>query len=407
MGESKEQSVTLKKIISILLRVVLVGLGLTFVATQLTWRDSVELPGGYEVDDQVKLNDCATFVIVEHDKTKMTIALEDDRFVTVDVDKLTTNGTGPRFKPGLISTFKNAQIHLVLLGFAITLIMFPVQMARWLVLMRTCDLPSPIWRTFRIYMAGVFFNSFMPGMTGGDLFKAYYVAKESDRRAEAVTSIFVDRFVGLIGLILLATMAAVVALATNIQDVTTQIAGRAVAITAVVMVVGAVLYFSLTLQKILGIRRLMNMLPAHGIIASVQNAIGAYRNHKTALLISTGLGAMTHLIIVSVAFVTAQAVGMDTGALKLFSLMPLVLISGSLPLSFMGLGVMEPTGVALLSEVGVASANQIVTMLVLLRAYQILWSSLGAVFVMRGNLHMPSCEMKVNLDNKAISNSRF
>jgi hypothetical protein len=53
--------------------------------------------------------------------------------------------------------------------------------------------------------AGNFFNFAMPGTTGGDLYKAYHIAKRTHKRAEGVTIVFLDRVIGLISFLLLAT----------------------------------------------------------------------------------------------------------------------------------------------------------------------------------------------------------
>ena len=43
-------------------------------------------------------------------------------------------------------------------------------------------------RTFVLNMVGAFYNSFMPGSTGGDLIKAYYAAKHTTHKVRAVLS---------------------------------------------------------------------------------------------------------------------------------------------------------------------------------------------------------------------------
>ena len=41
----------------------------------------------------------------------------------------------------------------------------------------------------------------IPGSVSGDLFKAYFIAKEQSRRTIAVATIFLDRIVGLVALV--------------------------------------------------------------------------------------------------------------------------------------------------------------------------------------------------------------
>jgi len=58
-------------------------------------------------------------------------------------------------------------------------------------------------RAFVLNMVGSFYNSFMPGSTGGDLVKAYYAAKHTTHRTRAVMTVIIDRILGLLALIIL------------------------------------------------------------------------------------------------------------------------------------------------------------------------------------------------------------
>jgi len=76
---------------------------------------------------------------------------------------------------------------------------------RWWSIVRAVGLDLGLYAAFRIQMIGMFFNAFLFGVTGGDLFKAYYIAAGAgrERKAAAVTTVIVDRVVGIVGLLLL------------------------------------------------------------------------------------------------------------------------------------------------------------------------------------------------------------
>jgi uncharacterized protein (TIRG00374 family) len=66
-------------------------------------------------------------------------------------------------------------------------------------------------KLFSLYMIGSFFNTYMPGIVGGDAIKAYYLNNELKNTektnsagstiAESVTSIFIDRYIGFFALL--------------------------------------------------------------------------------------------------------------------------------------------------------------------------------------------------------------
>ena len=70
---------------------------------------------------------------------------------------------------------------------------------RWWLLLRTQSIFINYWAAVRLHFLGLFYNNFMPGAIGGDLLRAWYVTRHTDRRFEAALSVFVDRVIGLLG----------------------------------------------------------------------------------------------------------------------------------------------------------------------------------------------------------------
>src|SRR5262249_39794604 len=90
----------------------------------------------------------------------------------------------------------------VLMALAISL-----QLLRWYFLVRALDLPFSLYNAFRLGMVGMFYNTCLPGSVGGDLVKAYCIAKaHPERKTRAVATVIADRGMGLFGLILFAAV---------------------------------------------------------------------------------------------------------------------------------------------------------------------------------------------------------
>ena len=62
-------------------------------------------------------------------------------------------------------------------------------------------------KLFSLYMIGTFFNNFLPGVIGGDAVKGYYLYRETGKGGLSLASIFVDRYIGFIGLIAICVVA--------------------------------------------------------------------------------------------------------------------------------------------------------------------------------------------------------
>ena len=98
---------------------------------------------------------------------------------------------------------QNADRSLLIAAVFVFPIVFLITSFRWWLLLRALEIPMTLARTFVINMVGAFYNTFMPGSTGGDLLKAYYASKLTTHRTRAVMSVIIDRVLGLLALVIL------------------------------------------------------------------------------------------------------------------------------------------------------------------------------------------------------------
>ncbi|MHC4623030.1 MAG: lysylphosphatidylglycerol synthase transmembrane domain-containing protein [Planctomycetota bacterium] len=75
---------------------------------------------------------------------------------------------------------------------------------RWWLLLRPQSISIPPWAAIKLYFLGWFYNNFMPSSVGGDLVRAWYVTHHTDKKFEAVLSVFVDRAIGLLSTLVIA-----------------------------------------------------------------------------------------------------------------------------------------------------------------------------------------------------------
>ena len=80
---------------------------------------------------------------------------------------------------------------------------------RWRILLTLADAHPPFLRLLRYQLIALFFNVVVPGNIGGDVLKAYYVARAEapEKKPTILLLVLVDRLVGLAGLIGVATVA--------------------------------------------------------------------------------------------------------------------------------------------------------------------------------------------------------
>ena len=94
------------------------------------------------------------------------------------------------------------------LAFIFTLIIFVIAQIiigfRWWLLLRSQIISIPFISAVRLHFLGLFYNNCMPGSVGGDLIRAWYVTKHTEKKFAAALSVFVDRIVGLFSTFIIA-----------------------------------------------------------------------------------------------------------------------------------------------------------------------------------------------------------
>ena len=92
--------------------------------------------------------------------------------------------------------------ELTLLAIILFTIVTILQSWRLHILINTHQLSLTFFSSVKLTFIGLFFNTYLPGATGGDLVKIYYASKGNPgSRTEVITIILLDRFVGLFTLL--------------------------------------------------------------------------------------------------------------------------------------------------------------------------------------------------------------
>jgi uncharacterized membrane protein YbhN (UPF0104 family) len=96
---------------------------------------------------------------------------------------------------------------ILMLSFLLLFLNQVIVASRWYLLLRLQDIDIGISAAIKLTFVGFFYNNFLPGSVGGDVLRAWYVTKHTPKQMEAAISVFVDRAIGLIGLIISAIVA--------------------------------------------------------------------------------------------------------------------------------------------------------------------------------------------------------
>lgn len=298
----------------------------------------------------------------------------------------------PIVEPGLSSMVRNANpLYLIasILVFPITMLMTTL---RWNLILRNQDIRLPLWRVFVINMVGQFYNSFLPGSTGGDFMKAYFASRQTPHKIRAVISVAVDRVIGLLALVVMGgLMAGYLWLSNDSWSPTARIC-RYVALGCALIVFGSatggIVLGSSRVRRMLGLDFLINRLPMQHHLNKVREAGRIYKKSWPSVIMWVVLTIPVHLTVVVSALLAGMGFGLSIKPGFYFVCVPVMVLSASIPISPQGAGVMEWIGFQLLSRQG-ALVSEVLALTLSIRIVQILWNLVGGIFVARGGFESP------------------
>ena len=253
-----------------------------------------------------------------------------------------------RLEPArVISAARRWPLLLAIAGIVCTQILLATW--RWKLLLRTQDIRLSYGQTLSLTMIGLASTLFMPGSIGGDLVKAYYVTKDApDKRPQAVMTIFLDRLMGLLGLLTVAGFGVLLNLAAILKSKTLITLGTAVIVGA--LLGAAILIFgALVADKGADtVGKLSRRLPLGGILWKCFQAARECRRQPAALAAAFGVTLPIHVLACFSFYLATVAVGYTGDSYRHFLfLVPLGLFATAVPVSPGGVGTGQAAFVAL------------------------------------------------------------
>src|SRR5262245_60894915 len=109
----------------------------------------------------------------------------------------------------LWANLKEAEISYLIAAVLVYFLVQTISAYRWYLLLKPPEIEVPFSKVLSLYFLGMYFNFFLPSAIGGDFFKVYYLNKETGRLSASTASVFVDRDIGMAGLLMAATLVAV------------------------------------------------------------------------------------------------------------------------------------------------------------------------------------------------------
>ena len=270
-----------------------------------------------------------------------------------------------------------ARADLRWIGMAIVLVVADraLMAYRWIVLLA----PIPrigrprLGALMRIFFTSTFAGTFLPASVGGDAVRAYALARLRVAPAVAVTSVVMDRLLGVLSIVLVGIVGLLIVGSRDLWS--TNVIGFALLAAASACAAGAMVVFSASVSRLA--QTLAERLPfarLRAIAGDLVAATRAYSSFRGELANVLAGSIAVQVLRVIQAYCLGRALGIDASAVVYFAFVPLILLVMLLPVTINGLGTSQVAFVWFFGRIGVPQAEAF--------ALSVLFVALGIV----GNL---------------------
>jgi len=246
----------------------------------------------------------------------------------------------PDLRAQMAEALRNAQYQWVIIAILSYVLVEIAAAFRWHVLLKVQKIQLSVPRLSGLFLIGMFYNQFLPGGTGGDIIKSYYLLKEtSDKKAGALLAVVFDRFIGLVALVAITGT-----LITLRYDFLSQKTDTRRLLWVLLFLLGVSIATLLSTFVISGFNlfhQLPERFPGREKLIEISAAYHLYARHWRATLVAFGASLVAHLATFGTFFCSAYALGAAVPLVNFFAVMPVERTISALPISFAGIGLRE------------------------------------------------------------------
>ena len=300
------------------------------------------------------------------------------------------DGTTVVIAPGFLTYLRNLDLRLFAAGAGLFLVFVTVINSRWWYLLRANGLGVRFLEAQRFGWIGLFFSNVLPGATGGDVVKAVYIARRcSGDKVRAVVSIVVDRIIGVLSLLVVGSLASLLAMDRF------PIFATSMWLTGLGTFGFCFLLISPTLRRLLRFDALVARLPdkISNVVTELDEAVLHYRDHLLGIGGWILASPVIYSLFVGSMFCMDRALGVGLGIADYFFIVPVAAVIQGIPIAPAGWGIGEAAYGALIGKFGAATLPGIpnaeevmrtrgVALSVLHRVHVAAWSLLGGLAIL-------------------------
>lgn len=249
---------------------------------------------------------------------------------------------------------------------------------KWQLFLHADGVPLPLIELTISYMSGTFCNLFLPSNIGGDTYRVYDIARQSNDAARSAASVFADRFSGFVALVTLSLLSSIYA---SWQMHSVHLVFIPLLLFIAFTLVLVVLARQEPLRKILHFSRLDRYPAVKRISEKLLLSFACYGSNQKLIIKVMMLSFTFQLSVITVIYLMACSLGAEVPYFYFIAFVPLIMIMEALPISIFGIGVRDYGYVFFFTQTGMSDIETR-TLAIYFTMTAILYSLVGGLFFM-------------------------
>ncbi len=216
------------------------------------------------------------------------------------------------------------------------------------------------FRLLAINFVGLFFSLFLPGRTGGDVVRGYFLSKSSLELSKIIGTMMTWRFVGIFAMILIGWVSALLSYPT-LKDATYVLftTGLLCIFIAVVMVLVNGKLLNKFESANSAVQKKNRFGRIKGILKQAYHDTAVFKHQHRLLLFNTVLACVSNSLILGTWYFVSRAANWNISMWYILMFIPIISLLQMMPVSLNGIGVREGAAIVVFGSVGVVQESAV------------------------------------------------
>ena len=223
---------------------------------------------------------------------------------------------------------------------------------RWQVLLKGYNIHVGVFKLFKFYLIGLFFNNFLPTGIGGDITRIYNLIQEAGDRTIGFASVMTERLLGITSTLILTLF--------SLTWLLGSFSTNRILYLNIILLVFILLFFYLVFNRMYpeSLAEKIKKIQIFKLgerIDKLFEAIRYFQDKKIVYVKVISVSLFAQALVILMHYFCVLALGLDVSILYLFLVVPVTFLLTMLP-SINGLGVRDGGFVFLLGKKGISTA---------------------------------------------------